>query len=156
MSKSTSQTGLPTGALPLDQFWPYQVTVLADRIARRTSRIVKERGLNLSQWRVMAAIAERPGRTSVDVVTVTPMDKGIVSRATKALLEMGFVRREASQSDGRLSHLHLTDAGAALYAEVIPNIQVMAQWADDRLTPSRLKRLREDLHALMDVIPDLR
>jgi|GEM_PF-2226939 len=156
MSDKDAQHNPPDGALPLEHFWPYQVTVLADRIARRTSRIVKERGLNLSQWRVMAAIAEVPGRTSVDVVTVTPMDKGIVSRATKALLEMGFVRREASQTDGRLSHLHLTDAGTDLYADVIPSIQIMAQWADERLTPARLKRLREDLHALMDVVPDLR
>lgn len=156
MDKNKVQYDLSGGVLPLEQFWPYQVTVLADRIARRTSRIVKERGLNLSQWRVLAAIAAVPGRTSVDVVTVTPMDKGIVSRATKALLEMGYIRREASQSDGRLSHLHLTDDGAALYAEVLPDIQVMAEWANDRLTAARLDRLREDLGALMDVIPDLR
>jgi len=100
--------------------------------------------------------AEVPGRTSAEVVTITPMDKGIVSRATKALLEMGYVRREASQLDGRLSHLHLTESGTHLYQDVIPNIQIMAEWATDRLTPTRLARLREDLNALMDVIPDLR
>ena len=49
----------------LNEYWPYQVTVLADRIARLTSAIVKrEAGLNLSQWRVLAAIAEAPGRTA--------------------------------------------------------------------------------------------
>jgi DNA-binding MarR family transcriptional regulator len=142
--------------LPLDQYWPYLVTVLADRIARRTGRLVKERGLNLSQWRVLAAIAEVPGRTSAEVVTITPMDKGIVSRATKALLEMGFVRREASQSDGRLSHLHLTDAGATVYDELIPTVQEVTQWASERLSPEHQARLSTDLGALMEVIPDLR
>jgi hypothetical protein len=88
-------------AIRLNDYWPYQVTVLADRIARLTSAIVKrEAGLNLSQWRVLAAIAEAPGRTAVEVVNVTPMDKGIVSRATKALLEAGLVVRRASQADG--------------------------------------------------------
>ena len=145
-----------TEALNLEQFWPYQVTVLADRISRRTSRIVKTHGLNLSQWRVMAAIAEVPGRTSVDVVTVTPMDKGIVSRATKALLELGYIRREASQSDGRLSHLHLTDTGTQLYRDIIPTIEIMATWANERLTTARLNRLRADLDTLMEVVPDLR
>jgi len=142
--------------LPLDQYWPYLVTVLADRIARRTGRLVKERGLNLSQWRVLAAIAEVPGRTSAEVVTITPMDKGIVSRATKALLEMGFVRREASQSDGRLSHLHLTDAGATVYDELIPTVQEVTQWATERLSTEHQARLSTDLGALMEVIPDLR
>ena len=90
MGDMTSQNPDTERVLELTAYWPYQITVLADRIARRTSRVVKEHGLNLSQWRVMAAVAEVPGRTSVEVVTVTPMDKGIVSRATKALLTRGF------------------------------------------------------------------
>ena len=142
--------------LPLDQFWPYLVTVLADRIARRTSRIIKERNLNLSQWRVLAAIAEVPGRTSAEVVTITPMDKGIVSRATKALLEMGYVRREASQTDGRLSHLHLTKAGKKLYLQIIPSVQEVTQIAGEGLNQERQERLSKELNSLIDVLPDLR
>ncbi|WP_291841746.1 MarR family winged helix-turn-helix transcriptional regulator [Maricaulis sp.] len=111
--------GAGTGFEPirLNDYWPYQVTVLADRIARLTAAIVKrEAGLNLSQWRVLAAIAEAPGRTAAEVVTVTPMDKGIVSRATKALLEAGLLVRRASQADGRVSHLYLTSKGKTVYA----------------------------------------
>lgn len=152
----TKATPPSEAILELDRFWPYQVTVLADRIARRTSKIVKEHGLNLSQWRVLAAIAEQPGRTSVDVVTVTPMDKGIVSRATKALLTMGLVLREASQSDGRISHLHLTEAGLALYRELIPQVTAIVGRADVELSAADQARLSEQLSALMQVIPDLR
>ena len=48
-------------ALRLDTYWPYQIVVLADIISRRTAAIVKEQAdLNLSQWRVLAAIAENP------------------------------------------------------------------------------------------------
>lgn len=110
----------------LTEYWPYQVTVLADRIARLTAAIVKrEAGLNLSQWRVLAAIAEAPGRTAVEVVTVTPMDKGIVSRATKALLEGGLVVRRASQADGRVSHLYLTSKGKTVYARLRQAVEVV-------------------------------
>jgi DNA-binding MarR family transcriptional regulator len=142
--------------LRLEQFWPYQVSVLADRIARRTSRIVKQHDLNLSQWRVLAAIADVPGRTSVELVTITPMDKGIVSRATKALLQMGLVRREASQSDGRMSHLHLTPAGQTLYRELIPQISAVLQLADIGLSQAEQARLSENLSQLMEALPDLR
>ena len=140
----------------LDQFWPYQVTVLADRIARRTTRIVKQRGLNLSQWRVLAAIAEGPGRTSAEVVSMTPMDKGIVSRATKALLALGSIRREASQLDGRLSHLHLTDAGMQLYRELIDEVQAVTELEAAGLSPARQQELNTDLKSLIALLPDLR
>ena len=142
--------------LTLDDFWPYQVTVLADRIARRTTRIVKEDGLNLSQWRVMAAIAEVPGRTSGDVVSITPMDKGIVSRATKALLEMGFIKRVASQDDGRLSHLHLTPEGVSVYEQIMPRVEAVLRCADQSLSRQQQARLSQDLHTLMDALPDTR
>lgn len=113
--------------LKLDSYWPYQLTVLADRISRHTAAIVKRQGeLNLSQWRVLAAIAEQPGRTAAEVVTVTPMDKGIVSRATKALLAAGLLVREASQGDGRISHLFLTKQGEALYQALVPQVEAVA------------------------------
>jgi len=142
--------------LRLDQFWPYQVTVLADRVARRTGKIAKEYGLNLSQWRVLAAVAEVPGRTSMDVVTITPMDKGIVSRATKALLEMGLVRREASQSDGRISHLHLTAEGDTLYQTLIPQIAAVLQLGATGLSDTALAQLSQDLKHLIATLPDSR
>jgi DNA-binding MarR family transcriptional regulator len=147
----------PEHVIQLDSYWPYQLTVLADRISRRTAALVKAHaGLNLSQWRVLAAIAERPGRTAVDVVTVTPMDKGIVSRATKALLEMGLVVREASQDDGRVSHLHLTEKGHALYRVLSPRVAAVLQRADNTLSTEEQARFGAYLGQLMTVIPDQR
>ena len=140
----------------LDDYWPYQITVLADRIARRTTKTVKKHDLNLSQWRVLAAIAEVPGRTSVEVVQITPMDKGIVSRATKALLDRGLVHRQASQSDGRISHLHLTALGEDLYQEIKPQVESVVVGAQAYLDGTDQRRLSELLSELMQVIPDLR
>ena len=88
--------------LRLDSNVPYQISVLSHRIARETAAITERHGgLNISQWRVMAAVAERPGRTANEVVAITPMDKGIVSRAVKALLDKGMLARKASNEDGR-------------------------------------------------------
>jgi len=53
----------------LETYWPYQAVVLADLVSRHTNSILKLHGsLNLSQWRVLAAIANRPGCTSAQVV----------------------------------------------------------------------------------------
>ena len=142
--------------LELDTYWPYQIIVLAERLSRRTSTIVKQHGLNLSQWRVLAAIAEVPGRSSVEVVSITPMDKGIVSRATKGLLEQGLIYRTASQSDGRISHLHLTEAGVTLYGAVFPQVEAILTQANAHLSSAEQAHLSENLRKLLKVLPDLR
>lgn len=147
---------VPDAVLKLESYWPYQVTVLADRIARRTSSIVKRYDLNLSQWRVLAAVAEVPGRTSVEVVTITPMDKGIVSRATKALLEMGLLHRVASQTDGRISHLHMTQRGKGVYQTILPQVLNILEGVGTQFDPNELERLCDQLKALLTVVPDLR
>lgn len=143
--------------LRLAEYWPYLVTVLSDRIARRTTKIVKEQaGLNLSQWRVMAAIGEVPGRTSREVVQVTPMDKGIVSRATKALLIQGLIFRAASQEDGRVSYLYLTEKGTIVYKRLIPEVEGVLERAGEALSEADQSQMSALLSALMSVIPDLR
>ena len=145
------------GIIHLASYWPYQLIVLADRVSRRTSRVVKEKGgLNLSQWRVMAAIAEVPGRTSADVVMITPMDKGLVSRATKTLLEMGFLVRKASQDDGRVSHLHLTKKGQVMYRSLMPGVSDVLTRAASTLSGTEQDNLSRQLAQLLEVIPDQR
>ena len=140
--------------LLLSSYWPYQVIVLADLISRRTSGIVKRHKLNLSQWRVLAAVAEVPGRTSVDVVKITPMDKGIVSRATKALLEMGLLRREASQHDGRISHLHMTKQGQRKYSEIMPKVRDVLAQCCTQFHKEDLEKLTDLLNAMTMAFPD--
>jgi len=150
MSERISKTG---NIVKLAEFWPYQLTVLADRIARRTSRIVRdEGGINLSQWRVLAAIAERPGLTSVDVEQVTPMDKGVISRSIKSLLALKLILRQASEYDGRVSHLQLTAEGYAFYGRLMPRIAEVLSWAETTMTPEELRSLNQYLRRLMSVM----
>ncbi len=116
----------------LDQAWVYKVTVLADLVARRVGAVVHDVcGLNLSQWRVIAAIADDPGCTATVVVQRTPMDKGIVSRAVSTLVARGLVERRASPDDGRLSHLWLTTEGARVYGGIL---EALAHTGADGLT----------------------
>ena len=145
----------PPAILSLEDYWPYQMVVLADRISRSTAAVVKEHAdLNLSQWRVLAAIAEKPGRTAVEVVQMTPMDKGIVSRATKALLDLGLVKRQASQADGRVSHLYMTRKGERLYQDVLPRVESVPAEAQAELSPEDRANLLAVLRKLKAVLPD--
>ena len=106
----------PSTHIDLDNFWAYHVVVLADQVSRYTLEVVRtEADLNQSQWRVLAAIADKPGRSSAEVTAVTPMDKTIVSRAVASLIQDGLIKRTPSQADKRIGALHMTKLGAQRY-----------------------------------------
>ncbi len=122
--------------IKLDEYWPYQVTVLADLIARHTTSVLKAHGdLNLSQWRVLAAVAENPGRTAAEVVAVTPMDKGIVSRATASLVGDNILEKINDTDDRRRSRLYLTKIGGKIYRQISNDLTTRT---DDIILPKHL------------------
>jgi len=96
----------------------------------------------------MAAVAERPGRTANEVVAITPMDKGIVSRAVKALLDKGMLARKASNEDGRLGHLFLTARGEKKYAALAADIRGIEAELLGGLSAEDAARLRRLIGAL--------
>lgn len=116
MTKSTPH-------IVLDDFWPYQAVVLADHISRYTLSLVRaEANLNLSQWRVLAAVAEKPGRTAAEVTAITPMDKTIVSRAVSSLIALELITKVSDNADKRRSSLSATCAGDAIYKKVASHL----------------------------------
>jgi DNA-binding MarR family transcriptional regulator len=105
----------------LSEFLPYRLAVLSQRLSAALAAVYEqEHGLSAPQWRVMAAVAERPGRTAQEVVRMTPMEKATVSRAVSALIARGLLRREADDRDGRASRLALTDSGSEMYSRIAP------------------------------------
>lgn len=139
--------------IELENFLPYQIILLADRVSRRSAAIVKRsRDMNLSQWRVLAAVAEAPGRTANEVVAVTPMDKGLVSRAVKSLIERRLVERRASDSDGRVAHLYLTRRGERTYREIARDVRAMEAAMLGALPDVDARKLGNSLARLLDAL----
>ena len=105
--------------IKLEDFWPYHAAVLADLVTRHTHSIVKTQAdLNISQWRVLAAVADKPGRSAADVTHVTPMDKTIVSRAVSSLIEAGLIKKTRTETDKRRLSLEMTPAGQTAYEKI--------------------------------------
>lgn len=126
--------------IELESFWPYRIAVLADQIGRYTLRIAKEKaGLNLSQWRVLAAVAEQPGRTAAQVTEITPMDKTIVSRAVSSLIAHGFLTKKAKQNDKKRMQLTPTKAGYEAYSSIATHLQMTL--VDGASTASQHKKM---------------
>jgi DNA-binding MarR family transcriptional regulator len=95
--------------LLLDRFLPYRLSVASNAVSGR-----------ISEWRLIAILAETPSLTPAMLGDRTRMDKIAVSRAAAALIERGLVAADDNPADGRSHFLSLTDDGRALYAEIAP------------------------------------
>jgi len=144
--------------IELDHFWPYQVVVLADQISRYTVSIVKaEAGLNSSQWRVLAAVADKPGRTAAEVTTVTPMDKTIVSRAVNSLIETGLIKKTPTKTDKRRLSLRTTTSGQKIYTKIATHLnETMVESIKGGTTPeSFIKTVKEFSRKMAEISPSI-
>ena len=107
--------------LRLREFLPYRLSVLANTVSGTIAETYAEQfSISIREWRVIAIIAEEEGLTARDIVGRTAMDKVAVSRAVSRLIEKGHLRRTASPTDGRATHLYLTAKGRNVYDKVSP------------------------------------
>ena len=114
-------TGHDHAALDLDQFLPYRLSVLTNRISRGLAALYSERfDISVTEWRVIAVLGRYPGLSANNVAERTAMDKVAVSRAVARLLERDLLLREMHDSDRRRSVLELSEAGYAVYDVIVP------------------------------------
>ncbi|WP_312371069.1 MarR family transcriptional regulator [Stenotrophomonas sp.] len=121
-SKSTSIRASHV-LLDLEQFLPYRISVLSNRVSGNIARLYGERyGLAIPEWRVITILALYPGSSASEVSERTAMDKVAVSRAVARLLERGFIKRETHGDDRRRSVLALSAAGFEVYETIAPMV----------------------------------
>ncbi len=107
--------------LDLKKFLPYQLSVVTNRISASFARLYSEKfNLSIPEWRVMAVLGQQPGLSADEVSSETEMDKVPVSRAVTKLLDKGLLDRDFSGLDRRRSILRLSEAGYAMYSQIVP------------------------------------
>lgn len=105
----------------LAQFMPYRISITSNAVSDLIAREYRSRfGLKIPEWRVMAVLGDVGEATQRQLVAATRMDKVAVNRATKTLAERLLIARAPNMNDGRSHHVALTDAGRALYGEIMP------------------------------------
>ncbi|MCY4155511.1 MAG: MarR family winged helix-turn-helix transcriptional regulator [Gammaproteobacteria bacterium] len=110
-----------TPGLNLNEFLPYRLSIVTNRISAAFARLYAEKfDLSIHEWRVMAVLGQRPGLSADEVCGETEMDKVPVSRAVTKLLDKGLLNREFSGTDRRRSILSLSEAGDGVYAQIVP------------------------------------
>jgi len=113
----------------LEQFVPFRLSVLANRMTRAVARIYMRRfKLSAPEWRTMAILGRYGAMSANSVVERTAMDKVRVSRAVARLLRGGHITRRLDPDDRRRAILDLTPSGFNIYRQIVPDaLSVEAQ-----------------------------
>lgn len=123
------------GKFVLDDFLPYQMSVLSARISREFSALYRERfGLSVAEWRVIAHLSQTSQAVSIrEVYNRIAMDKSKVSRAATRLEARGVIIKKVNAADRRLIELQLSELGHQMIGELTPLAQAFEQEYVQRL-----------------------
>lgn len=125
-----------TGALKLEQFLPYQVTLMAALVSQALSGVYARRyNIGVPEWRVLVTLGQFGTMTGKSIGTHTHMHKTKVSRAVAVLEKRKLVSRRTNRADMRELFLSLTASGRAMYEELAPHALDFAQRLTEILTP---------------------
>lgn len=113
-------------------------------------RILAERGYGRAHHRAIHFINRRPGTTVNTLLTVLGVTKQSLNRVLRTLIEDGLVESRVGTRDKRERHLHLTDAGAALEAELSTAQRDRMRSAYRAAGPEAVSGFRQVLEAMMD------
>jgi DNA-binding MarR family transcriptional regulator len=137
----------PAELLVLEDFLPYRLSVLSNRVSRAiAARYARAFDLTIPEWRVIAVLGRRPGLTAKEIAEATEMDKVAVSRAVARLVAAKRVAARADRDDARRQILWLTSLGESLHARIAP----IALENEQRLLAALDAREREQLNLLID------
>ena len=110
----------------LDEVLTYRISMLELLLTRAVGAVYSDSfGLNTHQWRVLAAVAVWGPIEAVQVSRWATVDKAAVSRAVRALISKGLLRRSLHDLDGRKITLELTAAGTRTFKAVVHQIRVI-------------------------------
>jgi DNA-binding MarR family transcriptional regulator len=137
----------PAELLVLEDFLPYRLSILSNRVSRAiAARYAETFDLSIPEWRVIAVLGRTPNLTAKEIAEATEMDKVAVSRAVARLVSSKRVQARADRDDARRQILSLTAQGESVHARIAP----IALASEEKLLSALSAKEREHLDALLD------
>jgi DNA-binding MarR family transcriptional regulator len=98
-------------------------------------------GITRREWVVIALLVNQDGATSSELAARAELTKSAISKALGSLGQKGLVTRSAQPGDHRFARLSLSDAGKALYGEILPLVEEVNRDLMSCLSPQQVSEL---------------
>ena len=133
--------------LKLESFLPFRLSLLSNTVSANIAATYQDKfAISMSEWRIMAILAEYPDLSADEVCQRTQIEKSVVSRAVARLLKRHMIIRQIDDEDRRRSILRLSETGLSVYDEVMP----IAENFEKKLIAKLSKQERLTLLSLLD------
>ena len=129
-------------SIELIDFFPYQLSVVANRVSQSIAKIFKEKfDLQIPEWRILVTLYSVDEMSFTEVTDRTSMDKTRVSRAQRRMIDLGLIEAAIDEEDKRKVNLSLTEKGREICREIIPEAKARDAWLQEVITPEEQKQL---------------
>jgi DNA-binding MarR family transcriptional regulator len=129
----------------LDDFMPYQLYRVVNRLNNRLQNRLKSIDISPSQWRVLSVLRSHGTLTIGKIVEHTLMEQPTVSRVIDQLEKDALARRRTSTEDSRMIEVVLTAQGVEAFEKIFPAAQRHERIAMEGFTAKEIETLREFL-----------
>ena len=97
----------------------FKINKLSARVKRYTVRNFRKYNIGNPELVILSLIGQVKDQLTIkDLTTVHWMDKGFISRASKKLIQMKFIKKINFPSDKRRHYFKLTDKGKKIFNEL--------------------------------------
>ncbi len=137
------------GDLPLYQYLTFRLSRVQAKLNAQGARVLmKAVGLTLTQWRVVALVGAAGETRLSDLARDAALDKGLLSRNVKTLVEQGVVISTPDEVDHRVQHLSLSPKGQDIFDRALPVTRKRQNWLRAGLTDDEITLFRRVLDKL--------
>jgi DNA-binding MarR family transcriptional regulator len=129
--------------LDLGNYLPYLLNRVGFALVESfTAEVLKDAGLSIDMWRVLAALSNNGGQRQVDLSEMTSIDVSTMSRLVSRLVRMDLVTRSRSQRSNREVVVALSAKGRASVRRLIPIAQELERKASAGLSAKELAEVK--------------
>jgi DNA-binding MarR family transcriptional regulator len=104
----------------LDDFVPYQLYRVTNKLNARLLTRLKTMSINSSQWRVLSVLRAYGPLSIGRIVATTLMEQPTTSRVVAQLERVGHVKRRLHDRDSRVVEISITPAGLQAFEGIVP------------------------------------
>ena len=124
-------------------FWLTQVIGERDR---ELAQGLRDYGLRVPEWRLLAALYARPSSTMSDLAELATIDRTTLTRTVDRMEEAGWLARSADAADMRVTRLALNAAGRRMFERIWPDVERLNALALEGLSKAEIR----DLHRILE------
>ncbi len=121
--------------------------------ANRSAGALREAGITLRQFSVLAAISRQHGPSQSSLVEATGIDRSTLADMVSRMEKAGLIARIQSHSDARAKAVSLTEAGRAALEAAVPAVREADQMLLGALPKNRREPFVDLLSALINPRP---